>query len=48
MDKERIINAINKLIKQDPKFAANLEKLAELSEKKPFIYKQAIEHLNKL
>jgi len=48
MDKERIIAAINKLVKQDPNFASNLEKLAELSEKKPYIYKQAIEQLNKL
>jgi len=48
MEKERIIAAINKLIKQDPNFASNLEKLADLSEKKPFIYKQAIEQLNKL
>jgi hypothetical protein len=47
-DKEKILNAINKLAKLDPSLGENLTKLAELAEKKPFIYQQAIKQLNSL
>jgi hypothetical protein len=48
MSKETIITAVNKLVKLDPNFADNLAKLAELAEKKPFIYTQAVDYLKKL
>jgi hypothetical protein len=48
MSKENIIAAVNKLVKLDPNFAENLNKLAELAEKKPFIYQQAVDQLKKL
>ena len=47
-DKEKILTAINKLSKVDASLAENLTKLAELAEKKPFIYQQAIKQLNSL
>ena len=47
-DKEKLMNAINKLVKHDSNFVNNLSKLAELAEKKPFIYKEAVAQLNKL
>jgi hypothetical protein len=47
-DKEKILNAINKLAKLDPLLGENLSKLAELAEKKPIIYQQAIKQLNSL
>lgn len=47
-DKEKLMEAINKLIKHDSNFVANLSKLADLAEKKPYVYKQAVEQLNKL
>ena len=45
-DKEKILAAINKLVKLDTNFAANLEKLAHLAEKKPLIYQQAVKQLS--
>jgi hypothetical protein len=48
MSKENIIASVNKLVKLDPNFAENLSKLAELAEKKPFIYQQAVDQLKKL
>jgi len=48
MSKETIITAVNKLVKLDPNFSDNLAKLAELAEKKPFIYTQAVDYLKKL
>ena len=47
-DKEKILTAINRLAKLDPGLGDNLFKLAELAEKKPFIYQQAIKQLNSL
>lgn len=47
-DKEKILSAINKLVKHDPSLADNLTKLAELAEKNPFVYKQAVKQLNSL
>ncbi len=47
-DKEKILSAINKLATLDPGLGDNLSKLAELAEKKPFIYQQAIKQLNSL
>ena len=47
-DKEKILNAINKLAKLDAALAENLTKLAKLAEEKPFIYQQAIKQLNSL
>jgi len=46
--KQRILNAVNTLIKCDPNFAQNIEKLAALAQKNPFIYKQAVNKLNSL
>jgi hypothetical protein len=48
MSKEAIITAINRLVKVDPNLAANLNKLADLAEKKPSIYQSAVEYLKKL
>lgn len=47
-DKEKILAAINKLIKHDPALAENLTKLAHLAETNPFVYKQAVKQLNSL
>lgn len=47
-DKEKILNAINKLAKLDPLLGDNLSKLAQLAQDKPFIYQQAIKQLNSL
>jgi hypothetical protein len=47
-DKEKILTAINRLAKLDPGLGDNLFKLAELAEKKPFVYQQAIKQLNSL
>jgi len=44
-DKEKILAAINKLLKLDTNFAENLAKLAEIAEKKPMVYKQAVNML---
>jgi hypothetical protein len=48
LEKEKILAAINKLIKHDPFLAENLTKLADLAEKNPFVYKQAVKQLNSL
>lgn len=48
MSKEAIITAINRLIKVDPNLAVNLNKLADLAEKKPSIYQSAVDYLKKL
>lgn len=47
-DKEKIIIAINKLIKHDADLAENLTQLATLAEKNQFIYKQAVKQLKAL
>ena len=46
--KERILQAVNKLIKLDPNFPSNIERLSELAEKKPAIYELAVKQLNSL
>jgi hypothetical protein len=43
-----MVDSINKLIKIDPNFPTNVAKLAELAEKKPEIYKLAVQQLNSL
>lgn len=43
-----MVESINKLIKIDPNFPINIAKLAELAEKKPEIYKMAVQQLNSL
>jgi hypothetical protein len=40
--------AINKLMKLDYNFVANIEKLAELAEQKPTLYKMAVNQLMNL
>lgn len=47
-DKEIILSAINKLIKNDTNFAQNIKKLSELSERSPVVYKEAVKKLNSL
>jgi hypothetical protein len=46
--KERILAAINKLVKLDPNFPDNIEKLSYLAENKPTIYMMAVKQLNDL
>ena len=47
-DKEIILSAINKLIKNDSNFAQNIKKLSELSERSLVVYKEAVKKLNSL
>lgn len=47
-DKEIILAAINKLIKNDSNFAQNIKKLSDLSERSPVVYKEAVKKLNSL
>ena len=46
--KEKIIQAVNKLMAIDDNFADNITKLAELAEKSPAIYQQAQTMLNSM
>jgi len=46
--KDKVINAVNVLIKNDPNFATNIEKLAKLVVDKPTIYAMAVQQLNSL
>jgi len=46
--KERILSAVNQLIKVDPNFPENIEKLAHLAKTKPAIYQMAVKQLNEL
>lgn len=46
--KERILSAVNQLIKLDPNFPDNIEKLAHLAKSKPAIYQLAVKQLNDL
>ena len=46
--KDKVINAVNVLIKNDPNFASNIEKLAKLVVEKPSIYQMAVNQLNSL
>lgn len=45
---QRIISSVNKLIKLDPNFAENIEKLAALREKSPSTYETAVKMLNSM
>lgn len=47
-DKLRINQAVIKLIKLDPNFADNIERLAELAQNNPQVYQMAIQQLNNL
>lgn len=46
--KERLNKAITRLLKADPNFVNNIEKLANLSEKNPSMYKMAVQQLASL
>jgi|GEM_PF-1177845 len=46
--KDKVINAVNVLVKNDPNFATNIEKLAKLAVEKPAIYAMAVQQLNSL
>jgi hypothetical protein len=46
--KQEIINAVNRLMQIDPNFAKNIAALAVLAEKKPDVYKMAVQYLNGL
>lgn len=47
-NKNKIINAINVLVQNDPNFAENISKLADLVVRNKFIYNQAVQQLKKL
>ena len=44
--KDKVVKSINFLMQHDPDFVRNIAKLAELAEKKPMVYKMAVEQLN--
>lgn len=46
--KERLVSAINRIQKVDNQFIDNLERLADLAEKSPMVYKIAIDKLKSL
>ena len=46
--KQQILEAVNTLIKLDPNFAENISKLAQMAEKKPSVYKMAVEYLKSM
>jgi hypothetical protein len=46
--KDQVIKAINVLLANDPNFAENLQKLADLSTKNPSLYQMAVKQLNSL
>lgn len=46
--KEKVLQAVNKLIKLDPSFPDNITKLSQLAETKPAIYQLAVKQLNDL
>ncbi len=46
--KQIILNSVNKLVKLDPDFPKNIERLASLAESKPTIYQMAVKQLNDL
>jgi hypothetical protein len=43
--KSKVIASVNKLLEQDPDFATNIAKLAELAKDKPEVYKMAVQML---
>ena len=46
--KDKVISAINVLLANDPNFAENITKLAQLSKSNPTIYQVAVKQLNSL
>ena len=46
--KERLLSAINRIIKVDSNFVENIERLADLAENNPMIYKIAIDKLKSM
>jgi hypothetical protein len=46
--KDKVINAVNKLMQLDDKFPENIDKLAKLCQDKPAIYQMAVQYLNSL
>lgn len=46
--RNKIVDAMNRLVKADPNFSENISKLANLVETKPDIYKMAVAQLNSL
>lgn len=46
--KQKIINAVNKLMQLDPNLAENLDKLCKLAEKSPAMYQQAVNILKSM
>jgi hypothetical protein len=44
--KRKVIDCVNKLLKVDPDFPDNIEKLCILAENKPTVYKMAVQQLN--
>ena len=46
--REKVLTAVNTLIKLDEKFPDNIEKLAKLIQEKPAIYQMAVQYLNSL
>lgn len=44
--KDKVVKSINFLMQHDPDFVINISKLAELAEKKPMVYKMAVQQLN--
>jgi hypothetical protein len=46
--KEKIITAVNDLIKLDPNFPENLQLLVNLAKNKPAVYKQAVSILKSM
>jgi hypothetical protein len=44
--KRKVIDCVNKLLKVDPNFPTNIEKLCILAENKPTVYQMAVQQLN--
>ena len=47
-NKDKIIKAVNVLVQNDPNFAENISKLAELVIRNKFVYNQAVQQLKRL
>jgi ubiquinone biosynthesis protein Coq4 len=47
-NKDKIVRAINTLVQNDPNFADNISKLADLVVRNKFIYQQAVNKLKSL
>ena len=44
--KRKVIECVNKLLRVDPNFPDNIEKLCNLAENKPTVYQMAVQQLN--